>query len=301
MSPIHPVKLKLFDGSSNSFITEVTTIPIIFPTSECISINFYVTLLNSSISVVLGYNWLTCYNLLIDWILKNIIFCSTAFNILFLSLISSTKDTLPQHSIALSVVQAQILLSISLINAAAFMHATKLEGSQSFYLQLNLSNSISAHSFSLAEEEIDLSNVPSDYYEFADVFSKDKADRLTPYHSYNLKINLVNDAAPLIGYMYSVSQSELKSLHEFIDEHLSISFICPLRFLYRAPILFICKKDSSLHLCINFRGLNSVTKKDHYPLLLISDLLDSSHYACIYSKINLCHAYHLVHIAEGDK
>src|SRR5258707_9726593 len=46
---------------------------------------------------------------------------------------------------------------------------------------------------------------------------------------------------------------------------------------------------------------NRVMEKDHYPLPLISDLLTSPTPARIYSKIVLKHAYHLVHIAEGDK
>jgi len=41
--------------------------------------------------------------------------------------------------------------------------------------------------------------------------------------------------------------------------------------------------------------------KDCYPLPLITDLLDSSGKAHIYTKIDLQHAYHLVRIAEGDE
>ena len=67
------------------------------------------------------------------------------------------------------------------------------------------------------------------------------------------------------------------------------------------PVLFIKKKDDSLHLCINFHSLNYISKKDHYPLLLISDLLDSSYKAQVYTKIDLYHAYHLVCIANGNK
>src|SRR6266850_7882248 len=52
---------------------------------------------------------------------------------------------------------------------------------------------------------------------------------------------------------------------------------------------------------MDFRALNKVTKKDCYPLPLISDLLITPALARIYSKINLKHAYHLVCIAEGDK
>ena len=47
--------------------------------------------------------------------------------------------------------------------------------------------------------------------------------------------------------------------------------------------------------------LNKVTKKDCYPLPLISDLLDAPRKAWIYSKIDLRHTYYLVRIAEGDE
>ena len=42
-------------------------------------------------------------------------------------------------------------------------------------------------------------------------------------------------------------------------------------------------------------------KKDRYPLPHISDLLDSPQKARFYTKIELHHAYHLVHIQEGDE
>ena len=65
--------------------------------------------------------------------------------------------------------------------------------------------------------------------------------------------------------------------------------------------LFIKKKDGSLQLCVDYRGLNKISKKDRYPLPLISDLLDSPSQAKVYTKIDLRHAYHLVRIAEGDE
>jgi len=68
-----------------------------------------------------------------------------------------------------------------------------------------------------------------------------------------------------------------------------------------ALVLFVKKKDGSLRLCIDFCGLNKITKKDRYPLPLISDLLDSPCKACIYTKIDLQHVYHLVCIAKGDE
>jgi len=48
--------------------------------------------------------------------------------------------------------------------------------------------------FAKLAEAPDLSNVPSKYHKFADVFSKTKAEVLPPYCSYDLKINLEEGA-----------------------------------------------------------------------------------------------------------
>ena len=66
ISTISLVALYLFDGSSNNTISKIANLPIIFPIDNCINLNFYVTLLDSSCSLVLGYNWLIQHNLLID-------------------------------------------------------------------------------------------------------------------------------------------------------------------------------------------------------------------------------------------
>jgi len=56
-----------------------------------------------------------------------------------------------------------------------------------------------------------------------------------------------------------------------------------------------------LQLCVNYWGLNRITRKDCYLIPLVLDLLDAPKKAQLYTKIALCSAYHLVHIAPGDE
>src|SRR5258707_10325844 len=90
-------------------------------------------------------------------------------------------------------------------------------------------------------------------------------------------------------------------LRDFSEENPKNGFICPSKSRWGSPVLFIKKKDRSLHLCVDFHALNRVMEKDCYPLPLIPDLLNAPAPARIYSKIDLKHAYHLVCIAEGDE
>ena len=189
--------------------------------------------------------------------------------------------------------------NITIISAAAFLHASKLLGFYNFKLCLCFLD-IQANSAKLAETP-DLSNILSKYYEFADIFSKTKAEVLSPHCPYNLKINLKEGAQPLVGPIYSLSASEQEALKKFIEENLNMGFIWPTSSPHSTPVLFVKKKDGSLHLCVNFCGLNRISKKDRYPLPLISDLLDSPRKARVYSKIDLRHAYHLVRIADSDE
>jgi len=179
------------------------------------------------------------------------------------------------------------------------LHASKLLGFYNFELCL-CSSDIQANSAKLAETP-DLSNVPSKYHEFANVFNKTKAETLSPHCPYDLKINLEEGAQPLVSPICSLLASEQEALKKFIEENLNMSFIQPTSSPHGTLVLFIKKKDGSLCLCVDFHSFNHISKKDHYSLLLISDLLDSPHKVWVYSKIDLCHAYHLVHIVNSDK
>ena len=202
-----PVVLCLFDGSSNNIISEIANLPIIFSTGDCMNLDFYVTSLDPSYSLVLGYNWLTWYNPLIDWINELIKFRPSLQENLAPSRIAANTplvfsffpDT-PLQSLdsAVSIPASETFMSnsewsnITIIGAAAFLCTLKLPDSHNFELCL-CSLDIQTNSTKLAEAP-DLSNVPSKYHKFANVFSKTKAETLPPHRLYNLQINLEEDA-----------------------------------------------------------------------------------------------------------
>ena len=264
------------------------------------TIDFFVTPLDPSVSVVLGYNWLTRYNPLIDWVLGSIVFRPPSLDPSFPSTTSSARTAqLPQQKPVSS--ETPKPPSVSLIGAAAFLRACKQQGAQSFSLHLS-DPSFSGKSASVSDKAPDLSNIPKEYHDYADVFSKDKASKLAPHRPYDLKIDLVDGAVPPpISVMYSLSPTEQEALREFVDENLRLGFIRPSNSQHGAPVMFVRKKDGSLRLCVDFRGLNKISKKDRYPLPLISDLLATAGKARIYTTLDLRHAYYLVRIADGDE
>ena len=249
---------------------------------------FYVTPLEASCIAVLGHNWLTHYNLLIDWVLGSIKFHSP-------SQIDSltSPETLAMAPLSSDPLTLTPLIApkVSFVNAAAFACLSKMENNQVY--QLFLSDKTTPN-----DALVNITGVPPDYHEFTNVFSKTRASTPAPHQPYNLKIELEEGTSPPFGLIYSLSQSELKSLQEFLDEHLAMDFICLSHLPGRALVLFVCKKDG---LCVDFRGLNKITKKDRYPLPRISDLFNSPQKARFYTKIDLRHVYHLVHSREGVK
>ena len=213
------VTLQLFDASSNFVITQAVDLSIMFPaTSDVTPMNFYLASLNSECKIVLGHNWLTRFNLLIDWVLSSIKFRTFAGSLPAppstpsLDLPGKPVPGLPDQSdpsfmpsspappsFAPSVnVPVCTPPHISLVNAVVFARACKLEGSVKYQLQLCPSGEVKGRSSSTSPA-LDLSSVPLEYRNYMDVFSKVKASELPPHRDYNLKINLEEGTSPPPG------------------------------------------------------------------------------------------------------
>ena len=97
-----------------------------------------------------------------------------------------------------------------------------------------------------------------------------------------------------------MSLPEAIELKEQLRQLLEQGFIKPSNSPWGAPVLFQKKKDGTLRLCIDYRGLNLVTVKNKYPIPRINELLDRLYGAKIFSKLDLRSGYYQIRIKEQD-
>ena len=70
---------------------------------------------------------------------------------------------------------------------------------------------------------------------------------------------------------------------------------------YSSPIVLVRKSNGDKMMCVDYRRLNAVTRKDAFPLPRIDESLDALGGARIFSTLDLARGYHQVAMAEEDK
>ncbi|GJX70494.1 putative reverse transcriptase domain-containing protein [Tanacetum coccineum] len=111
---------------------------------------------------------------------------------------------------------------------------------------------------------------------------------------------LYRSAAHVARAPYRLAPTKLQELSTQLQELSDKGFIRPSSSPWRAPVLFVKKKDGSFRMCIDYRELNKLTVKNRYPLLRIDDLFDQLQGSRVYSKIDLRSGYHQLRVQEED-
>ena len=120
----------------------------------------------------------------------------------------------------------------------------------------------------------DLLNILLGLRDLLRVFLGRRARVLTQSLEYNYVINLEEGKVPLNLPIYNLSYKELKILQEYLNSLIEKGQIRPSKSPAGVLILFILKLDRTIRLYIDYRGLNKVTIKNRYLLLLVSEMLD---------------------------
>ena len=86
-------------------------------------------------------------------------------------------------------------------------------------------------------------------------------------------------------------------IEELIKELMNARVIRRCKSPWNAPLVIVGKKDGSIRMCVDYRGLNAITEKESFPMPNTRFLLDCLADARIFSSIDLGQAYYQVDLA----
>jgi len=117
--------------------------------------------------------------------------------------------------------------------------------------------------------------IPTEFWQFLGIMSKEAADVLPEHQSYNCKIDLKEGSTPPWGPIHPLSETELQALREWLREMEKAGKIQRSTSPAGSPILFVPKPNGKgLRLYVDYRGLNKITILNRYPLPLMQELQD---------------------------
>lgn len=115
-----------------------------------------------------------------------------------------------------------------------------------------------------------------------------------------MRITLIDDT-PIYCTPRRLPLKERIIVDEQIDKWLDEGIIEPSESEFCSPIVLVKKKDSTYRLCVDYRKINKVIMKDHFPLPLIEDQLDRLQGAMIFSTIDLRNGFFHVNVNADSR
>ena len=136
-------------------------------------------------------------------------------------------------------------------------------------------------------------------FKYRDVFSQDENDLgQTDIVMHHID---TGNARPVRQPLRRYPPAHVEVISEYVNNMLKQNTIEPASSPWASNVVLVKKKDGSFRCCIDYRRLNSVTKRDVYPLPRIDDCLDAMASAKWFSTIDLRSAYHQVLVAPEDR
>jgi len=129
--------------------------------------------------------------------------------------------------------------------------------------------------------------VPRQFHKYLKVFEKKESERMPMRKAWDHTIDLREGFVPKKGKIYPLSRVEREEVQEFVKDQLRKEYIRPSKSLQTLLVFFVPKKDGKKRMVQDYWYLNSWTIKNNYPLLLISDLIDSIGKKKVFMKMDL--------------
>lgn len=134
--------------------------------------------------------------------------------------------------------------------------------------------------------------------EFQDVLA-DKDDPLGQTDRVEHKI-ITEHEIPIRQKPYRLSPAQKETLEKELDSQLEKRIIQKSSSPWSSPIVMVPKGDGGTRVCIDYRKLNKITKKDAHPLPKIEEILDHLNGARIFSTLDLLTGYHQIPMEKAS-
>ena len=106
------------------------------------------------------------------------------------------------------------------------------------------------------------------------------------------------DKIPIKQRAYRVSDAAKEKISKHINELLNQNILEKSNSPWSSPVILVKNKDGSTRMCVDFRKLNNITKKDSYPLPLIDETFDKIGKAKYFSKFDLAKGFYQLALEE---
>ena len=123
---------------------------------------------------------------------------------------------------------------------------------------------------------------------FENVLNSKKTKNLFSHRFYDHKIELTDDSAQLSrNKVYSLFSKKFETFQKYLHENLQKDFINSSKTLYVSSILFVIKSNDQLKMCVNYRKLNVMIKRNSFSVSLIEETLIKVIDCKFISKLNI--------------
>jgi transposase InsO family protein len=135
--------------------------------------------------------------------------------------------------------------------------------------------------------------------EFSDIFCA-SATELRPARVFPHDID-VQGSKPVNTGLRRASPAQREIVQDKVKELLNAGLISESRSPWASAVVLVKKKDGSSRFCVDYRELNSLTKRDRYPLPRIDDTLDALGKSKFFTSLDLKSGYHQIPVLEKDR
>ena len=143
--------------------------------------------------------------------------------------------------------------------------------------------------------------LPPDYREYTDLFDPQEAGKLPPRREVDHAIELEPGAKPPARRLLGCSREQAQVVKAYVDDLLSRGYVRRSTSNYAAPCLVVKKPEGGLRVCVDYRGLNAITKKNRNAPPLVKETLARLSRAKIFTKLDIIAAFNKIRIKEGDE